>query len=146
MKIIFLVLFYFLFPFVIIYMCKRWPVLKKLGSIVLAYGFGLILGSSGLLPHGSEAYRMALQGRAALPDTEMRVLLDSGTISQDDSYVNSIASTQDMLVSIIVPLSFPLLLFSLNIKMAAFCQGSIYLNDSCTDLCYSYCFIRLFYL
>ena len=116
MKIIFLVLFYFLFPFVIIYMCKRWPVLKKLGSIVLAYGFGLILGSSGLLPHGSEAYRMALQGRAALPDTEMRVLLDSGTISQDDSYVNSIASTQDMLVSIIVPLSFPLLLFSLNIK------------------------------
>jgi uncharacterized membrane protein len=97
-------------------MCKRWPVLKKLGSIVLAYGFGLILGSSGLLPHGSEAYRMALQGRAALPDTEMRVLLDSGTISQDDSYVNSIASTQDMLVSIIVPLSFPLLLFSLNIK------------------------------
>src|SRR5664280_1750626 len=116
MKIIFLVLFYFLFPFVIIYMCKRWPVLKKLSSIVLAYGFGLILGSSGLLPHGSEAYRMALQGRAALPDTEMRALLDSGTISQDDSYVNSIASTQDMLVSIIVPLSFPLLLFSLNIK------------------------------
>ena len=59
---------------------------------------------------------LALQGRAALPDTEMQALLDSGTISQGDSYVNSIASTQDMLVSVIVPLSFPLLLFSLNIK------------------------------
>jgi uncharacterized membrane protein len=46
----------------------------------------------------------------------MHALLDLGTISQDDSYVNSIASTQDLLVSIIVPLSFPLLLFSLNIK------------------------------
>lgn len=115
-KIILLVLFYFTFPLFIIYLCKKWSILKKLGSIVLAYGFGLILGSIGILPHGSEAFRMALQGRAALPDTEMQALLDSGTISQGDIYVNSIASTQDMLVSIIVPLSFPLLLFSLNIK------------------------------
>jgi uncharacterized membrane protein len=115
-KIILLVLFYFAFPLVIIYLCKRWSVLKKLGSIVLAYGFGLVLGSSGLLPQGSDAYRLALQGRAALPGTESEALLASGTISQDDSYVNSIASAQDMLVSVIVPLSFPLLLFSLNIK------------------------------
>jgi uncharacterized membrane protein len=31
-------------------------------------------------------------------------------------YVNKIAETQDMIVSIVVPLAFPLLLFSLNIK------------------------------
>jgi uncharacterized membrane protein len=115
-KIILLVLFYFTFPLVIIYMCKRWSILKKLGSIVLAYGFGIILGSIGILPQGSDAYRLALQGKAALPDTEMESLLASGTISQGDSYVNSIASAQDMLVSVIVPLAFPLLLFSLNIK------------------------------
>jgi uncharacterized membrane protein len=116
MKIILLILFYFTFPLVIIFLCKKISILKKLGSIVLAYGFGLILGSIGILPHGSDAYRLALQGRAALPDTELQALLDSGTIKQEDGYVNSIASTQDMLVSIIVPLSFPLLLFSLNIK------------------------------
>ena len=115
-KIILLILLYFTFPLVIIYMCKRWSGLKKLGSIVLAYGFGIVLGSIGLLPQGSDAFRLALQGRAALPDTEMQSLLASGTISQGDSYVNSIASTQDMLVSVIVPLAFPLLLFSLNIK------------------------------
>ncbi len=115
-KIILLILFYFAFPLVIIYLCKRWSVLKKLGSIVLAYGFGLLLGSVGLFPSGSDAYNLALQGRAALPDTELQALLGAGTISQADSYVNSIASVQDMLVSIIVPLSFPLLLFSLNIK------------------------------
>jgi uncharacterized membrane protein len=115
-KIVLLVLFYFTFPLVIIYLCKRWSILKKLGSIVLAYGFGLILGSIGILPQGSDAYHLALQGRAALTDIEMKALLDSGTISQGDSYVNSIAKTQDMLVSIIVPLAFPLLLFSLNIK------------------------------
>jgi uncharacterized membrane protein len=116
MKIILLILFYFTFPLIIIYLCKKFSILKKLGSIVLAYGFGLILGSIGILPHGSDVYRMALQGRAALPDTELQALLDSGTIKQEDGYVNSIASTQDLLVSIIVPLSFPLLLFSLNIK------------------------------
>jgi uncharacterized membrane protein len=114
--IILLVLFYFTFPLVIIYLCKKWSLLKKIGSIVLAYGFGLLLGSIGILPHGSDAYHLALMGRAALPDTEMQALLDAGTITQGDSYVNSIASTQDLLVSIIVPLSFPLLLFSLNIK------------------------------
>ena len=115
-KIVLLVIFYFAFPLIIIGMCKRWSILKKVGSIVLAYGFGLFFGSIGIFPHGSEAFRMALQGRAALPDKELQTLLDAGTISQDDSYVNSIASAQDMLVSVIVPLSFPLLLFSLNIK------------------------------
>jgi uncharacterized membrane protein len=115
-KIILLIFFYFTFPLIIIYICKRWSILKKLGSIVLAYGFGLLLGSVGILPQGSDAYRLALQGRAALPKPEIESLLGSGIISQDDSYVNSIASAQDMLVSVIVPLAFPLLLFSLNIK------------------------------
>jgi uncharacterized membrane protein len=115
-KIILLVLFYFTFPLVIIFMCKKWSGLKKVGSIVLAYGFGLLFGSLGILPQGSDAYRFALQGRAALPKTEMEALLGSGIISQGDSYVNSISSAQDMLISVIVPLAFPLLLFSLNIK------------------------------
>jgi len=115
-KIILLVLFYFSFPLVIIFMCKKWSPLKKLGSIVLAYGFGLVMGSIGILPQGSDAYKMALQGRAAMPTTEMEALLASGTISQADEYVNTIASTQDMLISVIVPLAFPLLLFSLNIR------------------------------
>lgn len=92
-KILLLILFYFTFPLIIIYLCKRWSILKKLGSIVLAYGFGLIFGSIGILPHGSDAYRLALQGRAALPDTELQALIDTGTISQGDSYVNSIATT-----------------------------------------------------
>ncbi|MBK7713183.1 MAG: hypothetical protein IPJ37_21255 [Bacteroidales bacterium] len=81
-KILLLVAFYFTFPLGIIYLCKRWSFLKKLGSIVLAYGFGLVLGSIGILPQGSDAYHLALQGRAALPDTEMQALLASGTISE----------------------------------------------------------------
>ncbi len=116
LKIILLILFYFTFPLVIIYMCRRWSVLMKLGSIVLAYGFGLIFGSTGILPKGSDAFNMELQGRASLPKAEIESLLNNGKISQGDIYVNSIAIAQDMLISLVVPLAFPLLLFSLNVR------------------------------
>ncbi len=115
-KIIILIIFYLTFPLIIIYLCKRWSVLKKLGSIVLAYGFGLLLGSVGMLPKGGEGYKMALQGRASLPKQEVELLLASKAITVEDQFVNTIASTQDMLVSVVVPLAFPLLLFSLNIR------------------------------
>ena len=52
-KIVLLVIFYFAFPVVIIYLCKKWSFLQKMGSIVLAYGFGLLIGSTGILPQGS---------------------------------------------------------------------------------------------
>ena len=48
---------------------------SKDGSIVLAYGFGLIIGSTGILPQGSDGYKLALQGKAALPRTEVEALL-----------------------------------------------------------------------
>jgi hypothetical protein len=70
-RIVLRILLYFLFPLVIILMCKKWPVLKKLGSIVLAYGFGIVLGTTGILPDGSDEYNFALQGRLAMPSTEM---------------------------------------------------------------------------
>jgi uncharacterized membrane protein len=97
-------------------MCKRWSFLKKLGSIVLAYGFGLILGSIGILPQGSEAYRLALQGELSLPKSEVETLLAAGTIGENDVYVNTIANVQDNLSSVGVMIAFPLLLFSLNVK------------------------------
>lgn len=115
-KIVVLIIFYFTFPLVIIYLCKRWKLFKKLGSIVIAYGFGILLSITGIIPEGSEAYRMALEGRAALPSEEAQALITSGTISEDDIFANRIASTQDMMISVIIPLAFPLLLFSLNIK------------------------------
>jgi uncharacterized membrane protein len=115
-KIVLLILLYFSFPLVIIYMCKRWSFLKKIGSIVLAYGFGLIFGSTGILPHGSDAYHLALQGRPSIPNQEVETLVSAGTLTENDALVNSITSAQDKLYSVVVILAFPLLLFSLNIK------------------------------
>jgi uncharacterized membrane protein len=115
-KIILLILFYFTFPLLIIYLCQKWALLQKLGTIVLAYGFGLIIGTAGIFPEGSQQYKLALQGRIALPGKEVEKLLSDGTITIEDKFVNQIASVQDLIPSIVVPLAFPLLLFSLNIK------------------------------
>jgi uncharacterized membrane protein len=115
-KIILLVIFYFTFPLVIINLCKRWSVLQKLGTIVLAYGFGLLLGSSGLFPEGSPQYKIALQGKTALPGKEVERLISAGVIHEEDRFVNRVAAIQDLIPSIVIPLAFPLLLFSMNIK------------------------------
>jgi len=108
--------FFLFFPLVIIYMCSKWSFLKKAGCIVLAYGFGLLLGTSGILPKGSEAYKTALQGRHFISESEMEVLISKGKVLAEDSDTNRVAAIQDMIPSVMVPLAFPLLLFSLNIK------------------------------
>ncbi len=115
-KIISLILFYLTFPLVIIYLCDKWTIFKKIGTIVLAYAFGLLMGCSGLLPKGSPGYIDARQGRTVIPYEEIELLLLSGKVTEKDVFVNSIANSQDLLTSIVVPLAFPLLLFSLNVK------------------------------
>jgi uncharacterized membrane protein len=111
-----LILFYFTFPLFIIYICKRWSLPRKLGTIVLAYGFGLLLGSTGIFPEGSAQYKLALQGKTALPGKEIEKLIGDGVIPEEDRFVNSIATVQDIVPSIVIPLAFPLLLFSMNMR------------------------------
>ncbi len=47
-------LFYLLFPALLLYLCNKYKILDQIGSVVLAYFFGLILGNSGILPEGSK--------------------------------------------------------------------------------------------
>jgi len=115
-KIILLALFYFTFPVFIIYLCRKWSFLKKIGTIVLAYGFGLLLGSTGFFPEGSTQYKLTLQGKTALPGKELEKLINDGVLPEEDRYVNHIATVQDIIPSIVIPLAFPLLLFSMNIR------------------------------
>jgi uncharacterized membrane protein len=115
-KTIILILFYFTFPVFIIFICKRWSILQKLGTIVFAYGFGLLLGSTGIFPEGSTHYKLALQGKTALPGKEVEKLISKGVLTEEDRFVNRIATVQDIIPSVVIPLAFPLLLFSMNIK------------------------------
>lgn len=49
-----LVLFYLFAPLLILYLCRRFPFLDKLGAVLIAYVIGLLLGNSGLLSEGSK--------------------------------------------------------------------------------------------
>jgi len=57
---IILVLFYLFFPMLILYLCRKFPMVNKLGSVVIAYGVGLIIGNIGILPEGSRAIQDTL--------------------------------------------------------------------------------------
>ncbi len=115
-RLVLLVIFYFTFPLLIIYLCRKFSLLNKVGTIVLAYAFGLLLGTSGIFPEGSHGYMLALQGRAALPAAELESLILSGAATEEDRWVNQVAGVQDIIPSVVVPRAFPLLLFSLNLK------------------------------
>ncbi len=53
MSLFLLALFYLFFPIFIIYLCHKFPIVNKIGSVLLAYGFGLVLGNLNILPEGS---------------------------------------------------------------------------------------------
>lgn len=116
-KFILLVLFYFFFPLVIIFLCRRWSLLGKLGTIVLAYAFGLIIGTSGIIPDGSKEYKLSRQSRSGgIPKAEMEALVSDGKVLTGDIDVNRIVGLQDMIETFTILLAFPLIMFSLNIK------------------------------
>jgi uncharacterized membrane protein len=111
-----LVLFYLLFPLVIIFLCKKWSLLRKFGTIVMAYLFGLIIGTAGIFPEGSEGYRLELQNEPYLEKPVLEALIEEGKAVSGDIMVNNINELQDTLYSFALLLAFPLLLFSLNIR------------------------------
>ena len=115
-KMIFLALFYFLFPLIIIFLCRKWTFLQKFGTIVLAYVFGLIIGTAGLLPQGSEGFKFALQNEPSLSKPVLEALISEGKAVPDDRVANDILALQDGIYSLALLLAFPLLLFSLNIR------------------------------
>jgi uncharacterized membrane protein len=102
---------------VIIYLCRRWSLLGKLGTIVLAYGFGLLIGTAGIFPDGSKEYKLQLVGRpGAIPKTEMNTLVSDGKVHASDIIVNRIKGIQENIMTLAILLAFPLIMFSLNIR------------------------------
>lgn len=49
-----LIIFYFLAPILVLYLCHRFKTLEKIGAVVVAYALGLILANSGLIPEGGD--------------------------------------------------------------------------------------------
>lgn len=113
---ILLVLFYLLTPLLLIYLTKKSRFLNRLGAVVLAYLLGLTIGNIGLLPTASANFRNLLGPRSAMPNQEFLGYLNASQLQDSDMIVNQIANLQDLLMTIIIPIAIPLLVFSLDIR------------------------------
>lgn len=111
-----LVLFYVLTPVLLIYLAHISKTFNKIGAVVMAYAVGLIAGNIGLLPRASEGFKELLAGKTALPQADLLPYYTAGKILESDMTINQIASIQDAIMSISIPIALPLLLFSLDIK------------------------------
>ena len=111
-----LVVFYLAAPVLLIYLTKISRFLSRLGAVVLAYLLGLFIGNIGILPAASKQFSEILGARSYLPEAEFLSYSNTSHLTQSDMLVNQIASLQDILMTIIIPLAIPLLLFSLDIR------------------------------
>ena len=116
MNTVLLFLFYFITPLIILYLCHISPVIKKIGAVVLSYVMGILIANVGIFPSPSEAFDGLLGAKMFLPDADALNYLNQGIITQSDYWLNKIHSTQDLIMTIVIPLSIPLLLFSLDLK------------------------------
>lgn len=115
-KTITLILFYFGFPVILIYATQKVSFLNKIGTVVLAYIFGLIAGNIGIFPRASDQFKVILSGKSNLPADTAEQLYQNGEILASDLTANRIASIQETLIYVVILLAIPLLLFSLNLK------------------------------
>jgi uncharacterized membrane protein len=111
-----LFLFYFITPLLILYFCNKFSILKKIGAIIIAYIIGIVFGNIGILPKASSAFRSVLASRSSIPGSEALDLFQQGVIKHSDVIFNNISSIQNLVLTIVVPLAIPLLLFSLDLR------------------------------
>jgi len=57
-----LIAFFFLMPALILWLCYKSTLIDKIGSVILAYLFGILLGNSGMLPEGAAGLQDELSG------------------------------------------------------------------------------------
>ncbi len=117
-NLIILIVFYILFPVLLIWLTMKYRFIKKIGAIVLAYAIGIIIANIGILPKGSDAFRAETVGkdRAYIPKTEVVDLVAAGTLSDRDLRANNVGTIQGNVQNALIPLALPLILFSLNVR------------------------------
>ena len=115
---ILLIVFYVTFPVFLIWLTIKYPLFKKIGAIVMAYGIGIIIANVGILPKASDAFRedTITKVRSFIPKSEIDEMVAAGVLPESDIRANNVASIQDNVQTAILPLAIPLILFSLNVR------------------------------
>jgi len=111
-----LIIFYLIAPVLLIYICKICKTLKRIGSVVLAYALGLLVGNIGILPSPGDRFRELLGSRTVMPYDELMRYFGAGELTETDLVANQISTIQDTIITVVIPLAIPLLLFSLDLR------------------------------
>jgi uncharacterized membrane protein len=114
--IIALVLFYVLMPIIILHLCHSFPFVNKLGSVIIAYLIGLLLGNIGILPSMGAYLNDFMLMNPNVSAAQLDELLTTGLITDTDVMAFKIYKLRDLLMSITILLAIPLVLFSANAK------------------------------
>jgi len=124
-----LILFYLLVPLLINFLCYKSSFLKKVGAVVIAYGFGLLLGNIGLIPESSQTMLELITNKnITLNNKYIQELLANGVITDNDVQYFKIYHLQDLLTTLSIALALPLLLFSLDVRSWFKVAGKTFLS------------------
>lgn len=116
MEMILLALFYVLTPVLILYLTYRYRTADRLGSVIIAYLVGLILGNIGLIPSPGEVVNSILLNQPTATLADIQAMEGTGEISARDVLAFKVYKLRDLLMTITVLLAIPLMLFSTNIN------------------------------
>lgn len=116
LTIIALALFYVLTPILILHLCHSFPFVNKLGSVIIAYLIGLLIGNIGVLPGMGSFLHEYLLLHPKADGNEIAALLSSGDITDSQFLAFKIYKLRDLLMSITILLAIPLVLFSADVK------------------------------
>jgi uncharacterized membrane protein len=112
-----LLLTFLISPILIILLTERNRIASKIGSILIAYGLGLVIGNIGLIPEMSQSLRDYLKFNEGVKLSGILELFSQGEIEETDIMAFRIHKMQNTLLTISIPVALPLLLFSLNIRL-----------------------------
>ncbi|HMM12273.1 MAG TPA: DUF819 family protein [Bacteroidales bacterium] len=114
--IIALVLFYVLTPILILHLCHTIPFVNKLGSVIIAYAIGLLIGNIGILPSMGAYLNEYMLLNPNTDTATVEGLFAQGLINSSDVLAFKIYKLRDLLMSLTILLAIPLVLFSANVK------------------------------
>lgn len=122
-------LFYLTVPFLINYLSFKSSVAQKVGTVLIAYLVGLILGNIGIFPEASQPMMELVTNKdIKLTNQLVDSFYSQGLILDDDVQYFRIYKTQDLLTTLAIALALPLLLFSMNIRNWFKSAGSTFLS------------------
>jgi uncharacterized membrane protein len=124
MELTFLALFYVLTPILILYLTYRYKIANQIGSVIIAYGVGLVLGNIGILPAKSAFLNDVLITQPEITLDGIRSMFAANQLTADDVLAFRVYKLRDLLMTIAVLMAIPLLLFSTNIRQWKKVAGS----------------------